>query len=158
MASSGILEVMPNFSSSGLQNEEAGQNSVRPRIALDSADIVIGITEWSLTAFVREQALARIYTTYPLRGLSMPGFHRGMLRAMEVNFEEVGKISSESENQLKKAKSALLTFVVTGANGSKESYSLTLDLSANEPGSESGNVYATPPDKVAISNLPAGEA
>jgi leucyl aminopeptidase (aminopeptidase T) len=119
------------------------ENKEIPMIELiRKSTAVIALTEFSATAPLK--AFAK---EYGIKAVSMPGFTKEMIPALEIDYNEVAKKVSRIFDILKDSKSAKITFM-------EGKYELFVDLRNREPKKDDGMCH----EKGTVINMPSGEA
>lgn len=111
---------------------------------LEESSVVIAVTELSATAPLK--ILAR---DLGFRGATLPGFNRGMIPALGLDYEKINERVMKIKERMDRARAAT---VVLSSKG--ELYRLEIDLRFSE-GHASGGIIRVPGT---VANLPSGEA
>jgi hypothetical protein len=111
---------------------------------LEESSVVLAVTELSATAPLK--ILAR---DMGFRGATLPGFTRGMIPALGLDYEKINARVLVLKDRMDRAQAATVVL----ASGGKE-YQLNIDLRSSV-GHASGGIIRTPGT---VANLPSGEA
>ncbi len=130
---------------------------------VQSSDVVIALNQFSATGFLRQQARIQMEQQKDfkrpkiLRAASMPGFHRGMIKGLRVDFADVERRALQFQELLQQATKAEIFFDVK--QGAIKSPNLTIDLRLHPARRDSGIVSgALAENQEPVTNLPGGEA
>jgi hypothetical protein len=133
--------LLEHISASG----ETKSDVERPlREILEESSIVVAMTELSATAPLKNLAREMSF-----RGATLPGFTRGMIPALGLDYEKVNARVMEFKDRLDRANEANITFSTNAGD-----WELTLDLRFTTAHASGGIIRETG----TVANLPSGEA
>lgn len=120
-----------------------------------AANVVMALNEYSITGVLRSLSEQKQFSR-DFQAASMPGFHRGMIPGLGVDYSRVQSLSAQRQAQLANAVRAQMSFQ-TRLNGMNLRYNLSVDLRNGVAMSE-GGVTHNLAGQHRVTNLPAGEA